>query len=31
VKTEQLLKAGGKTKLITTTTLVSFTKQAAGS
>ena len=31
VKTEQLLKAGGKTKLTTTTTLLSFTKQAAGS
>jgi len=31
VKTEQLLKAGGKSKLTTTTTLLSFTKQAAGS
>ena len=31
VKTEQLLKAGGKTKLTTTTTLLSFTKQAVGS
>jgi len=31
VKTEQLLTAGGKTKLTTTTTLLSFTKQAAGS
>jgi len=31
VKTEQFLKAGGKTQLTTTTTLLSFTKQAAGS
>ena len=31
VKTEQLLKAGGKTQVTTTTTLLSFTKQAAGS
>jgi len=30
VKTEQLLTAGGKTKPTTTTTLLSFTKQAAG-
>ncbi len=31
VKTEQLLKAGGKTQVTTTTPLLSFTKQAAGS
>ncbi len=31
VKTEQFLKAGGKTQLTATTTLLSFTKQAAGS
>ena len=31
VKTEQLIRAAGKTQLITTSTLVSFTKQAAGS
>ena len=31
VKTEQIIKAGGKTQLTTTTTLLSFTKQAAGS
>jgi hypothetical protein len=31
VKTEQVLKAGGKTQVTTTTTLLSFTKQPAGS
>ena len=31
VKTQQVVKAGGKTQLITTSELVSFTKQAAGS
>jgi hypothetical protein len=31
VKTEQFLTAGGKTKLTSTSTLLSFTKQAAGS
>jgi hypothetical protein len=31
VKTEQLIRAAGKTQLITTSALVSFTKQAAGS
>jgi len=31
VKTEQLISAAGKTELITTSALVSFTKQAAGS
>ena len=31
VKTQQVVKAGGKTQLITTSELLSFTKQAAGS
>ena len=31
VKTQQVVKAGGKTQLITTSTLLTFTKQAAGS
>ena len=31
VKTQQVVKAGGKTQLITTSELVSFTRQAAGS
>ena len=31
VKTEQVLKAGGKTQVTTTTTLLSFTKQPTGS
>ena len=31
VKTEQLIRAAGKTQFITTSALVSFTKQAAGS
>jgi hypothetical protein len=31
VKTEQVVKAGAKTQLITTSALLSFTKQAAGS
>jgi hypothetical protein len=31
VKTEQLIRAAGKTRFITTSALVSFTKQAAGS
>jgi hypothetical protein len=31
VKTEQLLKAGGKTQVTATSTLLSFTRQAAGS
>jgi len=31
VKTEQLIRAAGKTQRITTSSLVSFTKQAAGS
>jgi len=31
VKTEQVVKAGDKTQLITTSTLLTFTKQAAGS
>jgi hypothetical protein len=31
VKAQQVVKAGGKTRLITTSELVSFTKQAAGS
>jgi hypothetical protein len=31
VKTQQVVTAGGKTQLITTSTLLSFTRQAAGS
>jgi hypothetical protein len=31
VKIQQVVKAGGKTQLITTSELVSFTRQAAGS
>jgi len=31
VKTQQVVKAGGKTQLITTSELASFTRQAAGS
>ena len=31
VKTKQVVKAGGKTQLIMTSELISFTRQAAGS